>query len=139
MSFEELFEGFARRGRLDQVLAELAQYRLVAEQLGRLVVDHEDVDLVRSYSCPLSNVRLRSSVAVGCDSDALAMQPHAQRRQQLLGVDRLGEIVRGAGLEALLAVALHRLRGQRDDRQPRGTPDSAGSPASSRSRPSPAS
>src|SRR4051812_30307883 len=44
-------------------------------------------------------------------------EPDAQQRQQLLGVDRLGDVVRGAGVDALLAVALHRLGGQRDDRQ----------------------
>src|SRR5688572_14214563 len=48
---------------------------------------------------------------------ALSMQPHSQRRQQLLGVDRFREVVRRTGFEALLAVALHRLRGQSDDRQ----------------------
>ena len=32
--------------RLDQVLAQLAQYDFVAEQFGRLVVDQQDVDLV---------------------------------------------------------------------------------------------
>jgi hypothetical protein len=33
------------------------------------------------------------------------MQPHAQRGEKLFGVDRLGEIIRGAGLQAFLAVA----------------------------------
>ena len=32
--------------RLDQVLAELAQDDLVAQQLGRLIIDQQDVDLV---------------------------------------------------------------------------------------------
>ena len=41
-----------------------------------------------------------------------------KRRQQLLGIDRLGEIVGRAGLQTFFAVALHRLGGQRDDRQP---------------------
>ena len=45
------------------------------------------------------------------------IQPDAQQRQQLVGVDRLGDVVARAGLEALLAVALHRLRGQRDHRE----------------------
>src|SRR5262249_60031839 len=48
----------------------------------------------------------------------LAMQPHAQRRKQLLGIDRLGEIVGGARLQALLAVALHGFGSERNDRQP---------------------
>jgi len=46
------------------------------------------------------------------------VQPHAQRRQELLGVHWFGEIIGGAGLQALLAVALHRFGGERDDRQP---------------------
>jgi hypothetical protein len=42
---EEQVERLARRAGLDQVLAELAEDGLVAEQLGRLVVDHQHVDL----------------------------------------------------------------------------------------------
>src|SRR5208283_296545 len=47
----------------------------------------------------------------------LAMEPHPQRGEELFGVDRLGEIVRGAGFEAFLAIALHGLGGQGNDRQ----------------------
>jgi len=47
----------------------------------------------------------------------LAVQPHAQRRQQLFGVDRLGEIIRSPGFQAFLAVALHSLGSQGDDGQ----------------------
>src|SRR5579859_5531187 len=56
------------------------------------------------------------------------MEPHAQHRQQLAAVDRLGDVVRSTRLEALLPVAFHRLRRKRDDRQPpelRRLPDSA--------------
>ena len=45
------------------------------------------------------------------------MQPAAHGREQLLGVNRLGKILRGPRLEALLAIALHRFGRQRDDRQ----------------------
>ena len=45
------------------------------------------------------------------------MQPGPQGRQHLLGVHRLGEIVPGPRLDALLAVALHGLGGHGDDRQ----------------------
>src|SRR5947209_8112263 len=48
----------------------------------------------------------------------LAMEPHPQRGEQLFGVDRLGEIIGGARLQAFLAVALHGLGGERHDRQP---------------------
>src|SRR5688500_2352702 len=45
------------------------------------------------------------------------IQPYPQQRQQLLGFDRLGDIIRCARFEALLAVAFHSLGGQGDDRQ----------------------
>ena len=47
-----------------------------------------------------------------------AMQPAAHRGQQLLGIHGLGQIIRGARIEAFLPVALHRFGGKRDDRQP---------------------
>jgi len=37
----------------------------------------------------------------------LTMHPHTQHRQQLFGIDRLSEIIRGASLEAFFPVALH--------------------------------
>src|SRR5260370_36694551 len=46
-----------------------------------------------------------------------AVQPEPQRAEQLLGIDRLGEIDRGAGFQAFLAVALQRLGGTRMDRK----------------------
>ena len=49
----------------------------------------------------------------------LLVQPHAHEREELLEVDRLGDVVRRAGRDRLLAVALHRLRGQGDDREAR--------------------
>src|SRR5258708_30796862 len=47
----------------------------------------------------------------------LALQPRLEDADQLLAVDGLRQIVPGAGLDAALAVALHRLRGDGDDRQ----------------------
>ena len=47
----------------------------------------------------------------------LAIQPDAQQRQQLSRVHRLRDVVGRAGLQALLAVALHGLRGEGEDRQ----------------------
>src|SRR5436190_18835358 len=44
-------------------------------------------------------------------------EPDPHQRQQLIGVHRLGDVVAGAGVEALLPVSLHRLRGEREDRQ----------------------
>src|SRR5262245_18034941 len=45
------------------------------------------------------------------------VQPGAKDREHLLGVNGLRQIVPRAGLDALLAVALHGLGGDRDDRQ----------------------
>jgi hypothetical protein len=45
------------------------------------------------------------------------MQPHPHQRQQLGHIDRLGDVVRGAGVDALVAIAFHRLGGERDDGQ----------------------
>ena len=58
---------------------------------------------------------------------------------QLIDIDRLGDVVRRAGRDRLLAVALHRLGRQRDDRQALEPGHRCGSPAPSRSRPSRAS
>src|SRR5262249_9710956 len=46
----------------------------------------------------------------------LANQPRPQHRDELLGVDRLGHIIPCPRLDALLTIALHRLGGDRDDR-----------------------
>src|SRR6185503_7309103 len=49
------------------------------------------------WSCPSPSTRA-----------PLPVEPHPQQRHQLVGVDRLGHVVGGAGVDALLAVALHR-------------------------------
>jgi hypothetical protein len=46
VGLQQVRERFLGGIRLQQVLAEVAQYHLVAQQLGRLVVDQENVDLV---------------------------------------------------------------------------------------------
>ncbi len=46
LALEQLLERLARRARLDQVLAELLEHHLVAQELGRLVVDQQDVDCI---------------------------------------------------------------------------------------------
>ena len=45
------------------------------------------------------------------------MEPHAKRRKQLVGIDRLGQVVRRSRFQAFLAVTLHGFRRQRDDRK----------------------
>src|ERR1700733_6513108 len=71
----------------------------------------------------LSNLACWSSTSrmlTRSDVSILAVQPHTKRREQLLDVHRLREIVGGAGLQAFLAVALHGLGGQRQNGQPPG-------------------
>jgi hypothetical protein len=46
VSLQKMRERLPRRAGLDQVLPQLAQDRLIAEELTRLIVDQEDVDLV---------------------------------------------------------------------------------------------
>src|SRR5260221_3655433 len=46
-----------------------------------------------------------------------ALQPSLENAQELLAVDRLGQIVPCPGLDAALTVPFHRLGGHRDDRQ----------------------
>src|SRR5207249_924944 len=53
----------------------------------------------------------------GSVTGLLPGQPPAHEGQELAAVDRLGDVVGRAGCEALLAVALHRLGCQRDDRE----------------------
>src|SRR5262245_38586475 len=50
-------------------------------------------------------------------SPTLLLQPGPQHRQQVRRVHRFGQVVPGAGLDALLAVALHGLGRHRDHRQ----------------------
>src|SRR5215471_14074830 len=62
-----------------------------------------------------STRRLLTRSLIGSPSSSV--QPHAQEGEELLGVHGLRDVVGRARLEALVAVALHRLRGERDDRQ----------------------
>ena len=147
---------------LDQVRqldAAHARHPDVEDHRGELVVQQRQQRFVRRLraarsvqpldaSITSSASRLRGSSStmqnldVGVAHRALrssAVQPYAQQRQQLLGVDRLRDVVGRAGLQALLAVALHRLGRQRQNRQRAELRRSSGSRAWFRSRPSPAS
>ena len=58
-----------------------------------------------------------ASCVLATAADAFAVPgPQADEVEQLLGVDGLRQIVGRAGLEALVAVVLQRLGGDRDDR-----------------------
>src|SRR6266850_6392936 len=77
-----------------------------------------------------SSISSRSSWAGGClptpagsreapieDVIGLLVQPDSHQRKELVGVDRLRDVVGGPRGDRLLAVALHRLRCEGDDRQ----------------------
>ena len=88
-----------------------------------------------SALCAAGHGRARGGRRPARDAD-----PALQHGLERLGRDRLRDVVVHAGLEALLAVALHRARGHRDDRRaPRRPPRARGCAASPRSRPCPAS
>ncbi len=132
---EQELQRFPRRRRLDQILVEFAEDDVVSKQLVRLVVDQQHVDFLAH------GLFVQRFLLPGClvHRGGLAMQPHPQRGQELFGIDRLGEIIRRAGLQAFLAIALHRLGGQGDDRQAAKRPVSGGFSRWSDSRPFPAS
>ena len=46
LRLQKLFEGLARGGRLDQVLAQLCEHDFIAQELRGLIVHEQDVDLV---------------------------------------------------------------------------------------------
>src|SRR5690349_10614140 len=48
---------------------------------------------------------------------SLTVQSHAQQGEELISVDGFRDVVRGARLKTLFAVALHRFRRQRQDWQ----------------------
>ena len=53
--FQQLLERFVGRAGLDQILPELAEDRLIAEQLARLIIDQQDIDLfLVAHGRPLS-------------------------------------------------------------------------------------
>ena len=94
-------EGLARRIRLEEILVKLGENHLIGQELGRLVIDQQNVDfIVLRHDVPIIS----------------AMEPHPQRGKKLFRVHRLREIVRGPRFEAFLAVAFHGFRGERDDR-----------------------
>ncbi len=57
LALQQVLQGFAPGRRLDQVVAEVAKNHLVAEQLGRLIVDKQNVDslVIHKGGCPGSS------------------------------------------------------------------------------------
>jgi hypothetical protein len=83
--FQQLLERLPGRSRLDESLAEIGENRLIAQKLGRLVVDQQDVDLVvRGHQTLSALVASCGEVATGSPrrraNAILPMEPHAQRR-----------------------------------------------------------
>ena len=100
---------------------QLLEHGLEDQQLLRQVVDDQDARPCRRHRSSRRVVELARSAA----------QPAPQHGQQVRRVDRLGQVVPGAGLDALLAVALHRLGRHRDHRQLACRAAACGSRASS--------
>ena len=97
---QQISQRLLRGSCLDEVLAQLPEHRLIGQQLTRLIVHHQDVQLLHGFA-----------------TFHLAVQPHAKCRDQLLGVDRLRQIIRRTGLKALFSISHHCLRRKRDDRK----------------------
>ena len=109
---QHLAQRLGARADEDQVLLQLLEHGPEDQQLLLQVVDHQDVDLLRLRRQQRAAGRARQ-VACGAQWHS---QP-LQHRQQVHRIDRLGQVVPGAGLDALLAVALHGLGGDRHQRQ----------------------
>ena len=105
------------------------------EQVALVVVDEKHARFLRPVarkSCSLARscARRLPDPAFTCYSAASSgrplpgsrgfarpSDPNPKQRQQQLDIDRLGDIVRGARIEALLAVTFHRFCGDRDQRK----------------------
>ena len=142
---QDAHQGLLAGAGRHQVQAHPLEDGLQGQQVVRLVVHQQDVDLpIGLHGISLSvpdrarrPARPAGPVAVTAPAgmrpahgatarfgsptastwSGVAVQPDAEHRGELLAADRLGQVVRRPGLEALLAVALHRLGRQRDDRQ----------------------
>jgi len=75
-------QGLPAGRSLDQVLAQSAQNRLIAEQLAGLIVDHQDVDFVSAghkvmilvpYPAPRSWIRQRFAGRIAPQTPSLSM------------------------------------------------------------------
>src|SRR6266508_4140977 len=73
---------------------------------------------IRSRSSRLAlGLAVPSRVSAWARATALPVEPDPHQRQELLGIDRLRNVIRRAGFDALFPIAFHRLRSQRDDRK----------------------
>src|SRR3989337_1707407 len=100
----------------------LTSSRITANSRARISRSASEPERAVTISCPSSSRMLSKTSSFSGRSStiriaALSMQPPPQHGQEMQAVHRLGQVVPGARLDALLAVALHRLRRHRDDRQ----------------------
>src|SRR5258708_6198521 len=95
IGFEQFLERILGRRCLDQILSKVVQDRFIAEQLARLVVDHENVHSFVGAHYPLNNAAWRDRTLSNLISSNRysSAQPHAHRREQLLGLDRLRQLL----------------------------------------------
>src|SRR5205823_3716020 len=110
--FEQAPQRFLAGVRHDEVLFQILQDGAERQQLFRQIIDDQNVDLVgwaHRAVLPVDGVprRLRRSASekrYAASGEESAEQPGAKDGQQLLGVDRLGQVIPGPGLQTLLAI-----------------------------------
>ena len=62
VGLQQVLQGFPTRTSLDQVLVQFTENHLITEQLGWLIIHHEDVDfLVLAHGMPPSLIHYRCS------------------------------------------------------------------------------
>src|SRR5712664_2380246 len=74
---QEKFKGLLRRSRLDQVFTKFAQHNLVAEQLGGLIIDHQNIDLFVRVHCSLREdlgSQMPTATTAICEATCAAMR-----------------------------------------------------------------
>ena len=104
-----------RRSELGAYVAEVEAVLAVDALQQQLELHGLDVRLQRIVAA--QGHQGRRGVARERCAAGSAMEPDPQQRDQAPDVEGLRDVVRRAGRDALLAVALHRLGGQGDDRQ----------------------
>ena len=104
---QQLLERVLAAGHRDQLDRQPLQDRLQREQVLPPVVDQR---------APAASDRV-SVTTPDRSASPVRRHPGGHQREQLVQVDRLGDVVAGAGGQAGLPVAGHRLGGQEDHRQ----------------------
>ena len=78
IGFQQMLQRVFARAGLDQILSQLAEHRLIGEQLARLVIHHENIDLfVCVHGCSLPPGATVREASIGTDSE-LSVKPHAK-------------------------------------------------------------